>query len=228
MRRRLALEHDVQHRVQPGRAGQRGAQLTLVDRDRPRRRSCRRARRARAHACACAGTRAIRAACVPSLPGEISPRPRRRMIAKSLCFRNTSSLARLADVEVDAEEEERPEHDREQARGEPTSRVQVVQVVLRGGDQDAGHEIGDEDESARHDDHARMLRELRRDRGPERVGARPGELRQLPQHDRKPRAARARAARAARSLGAPIQTFVTKCRMLDPGSDKCAQETLPV
>ena len=34
----LTLEHDVEHRVQPGRAGQRGAKLTLADGERLRRR----------------------------------------------------------------------------------------------------------------------------------------------------------------------------------------------
>lgn len=58
----------------------------------------------------------------------------------------------LAQVDVDAEENERPEQDREQRLANPTCASHVVEVVVECGDDDPDYEV---DESEGPDSHAR-------------------------------------------------------------------------
>lgn len=58
----------------------------------------------------------------------------------------------LAQIDVDAEENERPEEDREQRLADPACASHVVEVVVERGDDDADYEV---DESEGPDSHAR-------------------------------------------------------------------------
>jgi len=48
-----------------------------------------------------------------------------------------------SDVQVDPEQDERPEHDRQHCRHNPPPTVNVGEVVVGGGDRDTDYEIDD-------------------------------------------------------------------------------------
>jgi hypothetical protein len=51
------------------------------------------------------------------------------------------------DVEVDPEEDQRPEQDREHGRADALRRVEMDEVVVRGGDDRAGDEVDDAEDA---------------------------------------------------------------------------------
>lgn len=51
------------------------------------------------------------------------------------------------DVQVDSEQEQRPQNDREHGRRNQPDRVQVLEVVVRGGDGDADDQVDDSEEA---------------------------------------------------------------------------------
>ena len=61
----------------------------------------------------------------------------------------------LGDLDVEADEDERPEDDREDRRQDALGPVEVLQVVLRVGDHNSDHEVDDEEQG--HAAHAVLL-----------------------------------------------------------------------
>src|SRR6266536_5617356 len=67
------------------------------------------------------------------------------------------SLAPLpVDMQVDPEQNERPEHDRQQGREDQPPRPQVAEVVMRPGDRDADADVQQQQKAAA-EEHLRFL-----------------------------------------------------------------------
>src|SRR5262245_14438376 len=61
--------------------------------------------------------------------------------------KSSDELQLLRDVQVDSDQQQRPENDREHGGPDQPERVQVLEVVVRSGDRDAHHEVDDAEET---------------------------------------------------------------------------------